>query len=131
MTSACFVSGWKSIGAVFGVSARVARQWMDEGAPVVMVTGSMPCACLAELWAWLKDRKKERPSSDLPVNSMPVDLERPKQGKAVVEQERNPEITLKGRECPFCASVDSLRKYGEQYRCEWCRQTFTKKALMN
>ena len=50
LTSASFAHGWKDIGAAFGVSSRIARQWADEGAPVIMVTPSIPCVCLGKLW---------------------------------------------------------------------------------
>ena len=62
LTAASFASGWKDIGAAFGVSSRIARQWTDEGAPVVMVTPSTPCVCRGELWEWLKGRGRNHPS---------------------------------------------------------------------
>ena len=67
LTASCLAHGWKEIGAAFGVSARVVRQWADEGAPVVMVTPSIPCVSLGELWEWLKGRERNQPSF-LPEN---------------------------------------------------------------
>lgn len=80
LTAASFASGWKDIGAAFGVSSRIARQWTDEGAPVVMVTPSTPCVCLGELWEWLKGRGRNHPSP-LPEKDAPRGPERRETGK--------------------------------------------------
>lgn len=75
LTSAGFASGWKGIGAAFGVSSRIVRSWADEGAPVVMATPSTPCICLDELWEWLKGRGRTQPPS-LPEKVSPRGPER-------------------------------------------------------
>lgn len=80
LTSASFAHGWKDIGAAFGVSSRMARQWADEGAPVIMVTPSIPCVCLGELWEWLKGRGRNQPSP-LPGKDAPHSPERRETGK--------------------------------------------------
>lgn len=79
LTAASFASGWKDIGAAFGVSSREVRRWADEGAPVVMVTPSTPCVCLGELWEWLKGRGKNQ-LSIMPEDS-PRGPERRENGK--------------------------------------------------
>ena len=80
LTSASFAHGWKDIGAAFGVSAKAVRQWKDEGAPVVMVTPSVPCVSIGELWEWLKGRECNQPSP-LPVKVSPQGPERRETGK--------------------------------------------------
>ena len=132
LTASCLAHGWKDIGAAFGVSPRIVRQWANEGAPVVMVTPSTPCVSLGELWEWLKGRERNQPSP-LPEN---VDGEqyahahaRRETWKGESEEAEGGKINLKGRECPYCASVGTLRRHGEKYRCEWCRQSFTRDEL--
>ena len=49
--------------------------------------------------------------------------------KGESEEAEGGKINLKGRECPYCASVGTLRRNGEKYRCEWCRQSFTRDEL--
>ena len=128
LTASCLAHGWKEIGAAFGVSPRIVRQWANEGAPVVMVTPSVPCVCLGELWEWLKGRERNQPSP-LPVKVSPQGTERRETGKDESEEAEGGKINLKGRECPYCASVGTLRRNGEKYRCEWCRQSFTRDEL--
>ncbi len=128
LTAASFASGWKDIGAAFGVSSRIARQWTDEGAPVVMVTPSTPCVCLGELWEWLKGRGRNHPSP-LPEKDAPRGPERRETGKDESGEAQGGKINLTGRECPFCATVGTLRRNGKKYRCEWCRQSFTGEEL--
>ena len=128
LTASCLAHGWKEIGAAFGVSAKAVRQWKDEGAPVVMVTPSVPCVSIGELWEWLKGRERNQPSP-LPVKVSPQGTERRETGKDESEEAEGGKINLKGRECPYCASVGTLRRNGEKYRCEWCRQSFTRDEL--
>lgn len=128
LTSSCLAHGWKDIGAAFGVSPRIVRQWANEGAPVVMVTPSTPCVSLGELWEWLKGRERNQPSP-LPVKVSPQGTERRETGKDESEEAEGGKINLNGRECPYCASVGTLRRHGEKYRCEWCRQSFTREEL--
>ena len=128
LTASCLAHGWKEIGAAFGVSPRIVRQWANEGAPVVMVTPSTPCVSLGELWEWLKGRERNQPSP-LPVKVSPQGTERRETGKDESEEAEGGKINLKGRECPYCASVGTLRRNGEKYRCEWCRQSFTRDEL--
>lgn len=124
LTSASFAHGWKDIGAAFGESSRIARQWADEGAPVIMVTPSIPCVCLGKLWERLKDRGRNQPSP-LPEKDAPRGPERRETGKDESEEAQNEKINLEGYECPYCASVGTMRRNGKTYRCEWCRQSFT------
>ena len=128
LTASCLAHGWKEIGAAFGVSPRIVRQWANEGAPVVMVTPSTPCVSLGELWEWLKGRERNQPSP-LPVKVSPQGTERRETGKDESEEAEGGKINLKGRECPYCASVGTLRRHGEKSRCEWCRQSFTREEL--
>ena len=128
LTSASFAHGWKDIGAAFGVSSRIARQWADEGAPVIMVTPSIPCVCLGELWEWLKGRWRNQPSP-LPVKVSTHGTERRETGKDKSEEAQGGKINLEGYECPYCASVGTMRRNGKKYRCEWCRQSFTEEGL--
>ena len=128
LTASCLAHGWKDIGAAFGVSPRIVRQWANEGAPVVMVTPSVPCVSIGELWEWLKGRERNQPSP-LPVKVSPQGTERRETGKDESEEAEGGKINLKGRECPYCASVGTLRRHGEKYRCEWCRQSFTRDEL--
>ena len=128
LTASCLAHGWKEIGAAFGVSAKAVRQWKDEGAPVVMVTPSVPCVSIGELWEWLKGRERNQPSP-LPVKVSPQGTERRETWKGESEEAEGGKINLKGRECPYCASVGTLRRHGEKYRCEWCRQSFTRDEL--
>lgn len=128
LTASCLAHGWKGIGAAFGVSARVVRQWADEGAPVVMVTPSIPCVSLGELWEWLKGRERNQPSH-LPGKVSPQGTERHETGKDEAGEAEGGKINLEGRECPYCASVGTLRRHGEKYRCEWCRQSFPRDEL--
>lgn len=128
LTASCLAHGWKEIGAAFGVSPRIVRQWANEGAPVVMVTPSVPCVSLGELWEWLKGRERNQPSP-LPVKVSPQGTERRETGKDESEEGQDGKINLKGRECPYCASVGTLRRNGKKYRCEWCRQSFTGEEL--
>ena len=128
LTASCLAHGWKEIGAAFGVSARVVRQWADEGAPVVMVTPSIPCVSLGELWEWLKGRERNQPSP-LSVKVSPQGMERHETGKDEAGEAEGGKINLEGCECPYCASVGTLRRNGEKYRCEWCRQSFTGEEL--
>ena len=128
LTASCLAHGWKEIGAAFGVSPRIVRQWANEGAPVVMVTPSVPCVCLGELWEWLKGRERNQPSP-LPVKVSPQGTERRETGKDESEEAEGGKINLEDCECPYCASVGTLRRNGEKYRCEWCRQSFTGEEL--
>lgn len=128
LTAASFASGWKDIGAAFGVSSRIARQWMAEGAPVVMVTPSTPCVCLGELWEWLKGRGSNQPLP-LPEEDASHGTERRETEKDGSGEARGKKINLEGCECPYCASVGTMRRRGEKYRCEWCRQSFTGEEL--
>lgn len=113
LTASCLAHGWKDIGAAFGVSPRIVRQWANEGAPVVMV---------------MKGRERNQPSP-LPVKASPQGTERRETWKGESEEAEGGKINLKGRECPYCASVGTLRRNGEKYRCEWCRQSFTRDEL--
>ena len=122
-----FVHGWKAIGAVFGVSSVIAKRWADSGAPIVMVTASTPCACLPEVWEWLKLR--EGKGSPFAGKKAPESTERREPIKHESKNMPGKEINLEGRECPFCASVGTLRIRGSGYRCDWCRQTFTPEEL--
>lgn len=128
LTSASFAHGWKDIGAAFGVSSRMARQWADESAPVIMVTPSIPCVCLGELWEWLKGRGRNQPSP-LPRKDAPHSPERRETGKDESGEAQGGKINLEGYECPYCASVGTMRRNGKRYRCEWCRQSFTGEEL--
>lgn len=128
LTASCLAHGWKDIGAAFGVSPRIVRQWADEGAPVVMVTPSTPCVSLGELWEWLKGRERNQPSH-LPGKVSPQGTERHETGKDEAGEAEGGKINLEGRECPYCASVGTLRRHGEKYRCEWCRQSFSRDEL--
>ena len=124
LTAASFASGWKDIGAAFGVSSRIARQWMAEGAPVVMVIKSEPCVCLGELWEWLKGRVRNQPSP-LPEKDASSGTERRETGKYESGEARGRKINLEGCERPDCARVGTLRRRGGKYRCEWRGQSFT------
>ena len=128
LTASCLAHGWKDIGAAFGVSPRIVRQWANEGAPVVMVTPSTPCVSLSELWEWLKGRERGQ-LSPLPVKASPQGTERRETGKDESGEAQGGKINLEDCECPYCASVGTLRRHGEKYRCEWCRQSFTRDEL--
>lgn len=122
-----FVHGWKAIGAVFGVSSVIVKRWADSGAPIVMVTASTPCACLAEVWEWLKLR--EGKDSLFAGKKTPEFTERTVRSKDEPKSDHGKKINLEGRECPFCASVGTLRRKENGFRCDWCRQTFTPEEL--
>ncbi len=47
-------SGWRLIGAEFGLSSKKAREWYDKGAPIIMV-GEVPVAEAWELWRWIQE----------------------------------------------------------------------------
>lgn len=108
---------------MFGVSSVIVKRWADSGAPIVMVTASTPCACLAEVWEWLKLR--EGKDSLLAGEKAPESTERRESAKTG----HGKEINLEGRECPFCASVGTIRRKENGFRCDWCRQTFTHEEL--
>ncbi len=128
LTVAAFAHGWKNIGAAFGVSVREARRWAEAGAPVVMVTDSVPCACLGELWAWLKTRRPPAPSSsarkDVAGTPLRSETLHPGRGEGPTENK-----SAAGLECPYCGEVGTLRPRGDKWRCEACRQLFTAEEL--
>ena len=128
MTPQCFVHGWKAIGAVFGVSRVIVQRWASEGAPIVMVTAGMPCVAIGELWEWLKSRQQEK-ESPFAGEKAPEPTERHEPVKHESKNMPGKEINLEGRECPFCASVGTLRRKEKGFRCDWCRQTFTPEEL--
>ena len=109
LTASCLAHGWKEIGAAFGVS-------------------SVPCVSIGELWEWLKGRERNQPSP-LPVKVSPQGTERRETGKDEAGEGQDGKINLEDCECPYCASVGTLRQNGEKYRCEWCRQSFTRDEL--
>ncbi len=95
---------------------------------MVMVTPSVPCVSIGELWEWLKGRERNQPSP-LPVKVSPQGTERRETGKDEAGEGQDGKINLEDCECPYCASVGTLRRNGEKYRCEWCRQSFTRDEL--
>ena len=48
------LAGWNEIGAAFGVRPSVLKEWIRDGAPVVMLGKDKPCSHAGELWRWLK-----------------------------------------------------------------------------
>lgn len=125
LTPASILSGWKTIGGAFGASARVARQWRDQGAPVVMVTDSLPCAALPEMWEWLKAREMTAALPPPAGKDAPGRPERRETREGESGEGGEAGSDPAGRECPYCGEVGTLRERGGKWRCEACRQLFT------
>ena len=51
------LAGWNEIGAAFGVRPSVLKEWIRDGAPVVMLGKDKPCSHAGELWRWLKETR--------------------------------------------------------------------------
>lgn len=53
-----FARGFNDIGRPFGVKSKVVREWLAEGAPILVLNGRTPVAELEGLWVWLLEHKK-------------------------------------------------------------------------
>ena len=51
------LAGWNEIGAAFGGRPSVLKEWIRDGAPVVMLGKDKPCSHAGELWRWLKETR--------------------------------------------------------------------------
>lgn len=50
-----FVGGnWANISTAYGLPIKYARQWYEQGAPIILV-GKKPVAEVWELWCWMKE----------------------------------------------------------------------------
>lgn len=54
------ITGWRAIAQTFRVTQAVAKDWREEGAPILLLPGgkkeTVPAVHIPELWAWLSGR---------------------------------------------------------------------------
>jgi len=122
------ITGWRAIAQTFRVTQAVAKDWREEGAPILLLPGgkkeTVPAVHIPELWAWLSGRygpkaqglasaPTSRPADGKPSSlpgSPPVGAEPPHAHAATPPQT-----------CPSCGTTGMVRRYRDRWRCEWCR----------
>lgn len=53
-----YMTGWREIGATFGVRQGAVKEWANMGAPILLL-GREPVTRLDDLWGWLMEHRKE------------------------------------------------------------------------
>lgn len=50
----CVGGSWSEIAKAYGLPAKYARQWYEQGAPIILV-GKKPVAEVWKLWCWMNE----------------------------------------------------------------------------